>query len=179
MTLPEHEQSINHEAVDGEDNAVKVNLYDANKGKTPRTGGPYLDEVQAEEAERRRARVENREPDLDNPPPYVGTRLVTASELTERDVDKSHYADNLPIVNEPVASYVAEFPTDEADPTQANWDNDMDKVNALRGAQEYQELVDKNNTPDPEPTEEAHTLDAPQPDGSQPSPEDFDPDKDI
>lgn len=154
MTLPEHEQSVNHDVND--DGEVTVNLYDANKGRVPRTGGPYLDEVQAEEAERRRAKLENREPDLDNPPPYVGTRLVPASQLVERDVDKSHYSDAIPIENEPVTSYVAEFPEDKVDPTQANWDNDMDKVNALRGAQEYQELVEKNNVPDPEPTVEDH-----------------------
>jgi hypothetical protein len=160
---PEYASSINHD-VDADGN-VTVKLYDANKGKTPRTGGPYLDEVQAEEAERRRAKAEGREPDLDNVPPYVGTQLVTAAQLTDRSTDKSHYADSLPIVNEPVASYVAEFPKNEVDPTQADWDNNMDKVNALKGAQEYQELVDKNNTPDPEPKDEPDL--------------DFNPDKDV
>jgi hypothetical protein len=154
----EYANSVNHEV--NENGDVVVNLYDANKGKTPRTGGPYLDEVQAEQAEINRAKQEGREPDLDNPPPYVGTQLVPASQLTERDVDKMHYADTLPIENEPVTSYVAEFPEDKADPTQADWDNNMDKVNALRGATEYKALVEKNNVPDPEPVDDVpHPVD--------------------
>lgn len=154
---PEFQNSVNHE-VNGDE--VRVNLYDAQKGRVPRTGGPYLDEIQAEEAERRRAKAEGREPDLDNPGPYAGTALVTASQLPERDVDKSHYAETLPIENEPVASYVVDFPESKADPGQADWDNDMDKVNALRGAQEYQALVEKNNVPDPEPTVQDHVNDS-------------------
>jgi hypothetical protein len=156
MTLPEHADSINHD-VDGED--VVVKLYDANKGKMPRTGGPYLDEVQAEQAEINRAKREDREPDLENVPPYTGTVLVPASQLTERDVDKSHYSEFLPIENEPVATYVAEKPTSEPDPTQAAWDNDSQKVAALEASVRFNELVEKNNKPDTEPVIEDHEYD--------------------
>jgi hypothetical protein len=148
---PEYANSQNHD-IDGDKLVVK--LYDANKGKTPRTGGPYLDEVQAEQAEIQRAKVEGREPDLDNPGPTASTVLVPASQLTERDVDKSHYADTLAIENEPVTTYVADTSDPflgEPDPRQADWDNDSDKIKALQGGVLMQELEAKNNTPDPEP----------------------------
>lgn len=38
--------------------------------------GPYLDDVERERAEVIRARQENREPDLDNPPAIQGTPLI-------------------------------------------------------------------------------------------------------
>lgn len=53
-------------------------LFNANDGLTGRDGGPYLDEVEAQQAEIRRAKVEGREPDLDNPPASAGIVLVTA-----------------------------------------------------------------------------------------------------
>ena len=107
---------------------VTVDLYDANKGKAPRTGGPYLDEVEAEKAEIRRARVEGREPDLDNPPAIVSTHLVPKSQLVERDVDKSHYSDAVEVTNEPVDSYAVVTPVAEPDPTQHDFNNDFDQV---------------------------------------------------
>lgn len=142
--------------VTAEGDDVRVDLYDANKGKTPRTGGPYLDEIEAEEAEKRRAKVEGREPDLENPGPYVGTRLVPKSQLTERDTDKSHYSDAVEVKNEPVTSFVAEKPVNEPDPTQVDWDNDGSKVAALEAKVKLQELADRNNTPDPEPSVADH-----------------------
>lgn len=56
-------------------------LYNANDGVTGRDGGPYLDEVEAREAEKRRAIVEKREPDLDNPPATAGIQLNTAAQM--------------------------------------------------------------------------------------------------
>lgn len=56
-------------------------LYNANDGITGRSGGPYLDEEEARAAEVRRARVEGREPDLDNPPATAGIQLNTASQM--------------------------------------------------------------------------------------------------
>lgn len=58
-----------------------VPLYNKNDGITGRDGGPYLDNLEAEAAEKRRALVEGREPDLDNPPATAGIVLVTGSEL--------------------------------------------------------------------------------------------------
>lgn len=151
---PEIVNSPNHN-VDGD--TVTVDLYDANKGKTPRTGGPYLDEIEREEAEKRRAKMENREPDLENPPAATGTVLVPKSQLVERDTDKSHYSDSLDVVNEPVASYEANVHSaydDDPDPKQADWDNDVDKVRALAASNELDAQVEKKNTPDPEPSYE-------------------------
>lgn len=148
---PEYQNSVNHD-VDGDQ--VTVKLYDANKGKAARTGGPYRDEVEREQAEIQRAKVEGREPDLDNPPPSAGTVLVPESQLTERDVDKSHFADTVKIENEPVTSYVADTSDPfkgDPDPRQVDWDNDADKVKALEGGLALQELEKKNNIPDPEP----------------------------
>lgn len=55
-----------------------VKLYNANDGIVGRTGGPYLDEEEMEAAEIRRAKVEGREPDLDNPGSTAGVHLVPA-----------------------------------------------------------------------------------------------------
>ena len=43
-----------------------------------RDGGPYADEVDARQREVNRARAEGREPDLDNPPPFVGNQIRTS-----------------------------------------------------------------------------------------------------
>lgn len=56
-------------------------LFNPNDGITGRDGGPYLDEVEAVEAEKRRAKVEGREPDLDNPPASAGIALSTAAQM--------------------------------------------------------------------------------------------------
>ena len=63
-----------------------VDLFNVHQGLTGRDGGPYLDQVEAIEAEKRRAVVEGREPaDLSKPellPATAGTPLVTAGELS-------------------------------------------------------------------------------------------------
>lgn len=65
-----------------------VPLYNPNDGLYGRGGGPYLDEEQAREAEIRRARVEGREPDLDNPGAYAGIQLQTAAQMiANRNLD--------------------------------------------------------------------------------------------
>jgi hypothetical protein len=56
-------------------------LYNANDGVTGRDGGPYLDIVEAEEAEKRRAKAEGREPDLDHPPATAGIQLNSAAQM--------------------------------------------------------------------------------------------------
>lgn len=55
-----------------------VPLFNANDRLTGRDGGPYMDLEQAKLAEVNRAKVEGREPDLDNPPAYAGIQLNTA-----------------------------------------------------------------------------------------------------
>lgn len=61
--------------------ADTVPLFNPNDGLTGRDGGPYLDIEEAKTAERRRAVLENREPDLENPPATAGIQLVTAAQL--------------------------------------------------------------------------------------------------
>ena len=155
---PEYKNSVNHDTNDGE---VVVNLYDANQGKLPRTGGPYRDDIEKEQAEVWRAKQEGREPDLDNPPATAATHLVPESQLVERDTNVSHYSDTLKNENEPVSSYVADT-TDgfqgDPDPTQPNWDNDMSKVAALDAGLKMEELKEKAQTSgqseNPEPKDE-------------------------
>src|SRR5690349_12453843 len=58
-----------------------VALFNANDGLSGRDSGPYLDLEEAREAEVRRARVENRKPDLDNPPASAGRVLLTGKQV--------------------------------------------------------------------------------------------------
>lgn len=58
-----------------------IPLFNPNDGLTGRNGGPYLDEVQAQQDEIRRAKVEGREPDLDNPGANAGIQLSTAAQM--------------------------------------------------------------------------------------------------
>ena len=61
------------------------NLYNVNDGLYGRGGGPYLDQELAKAAEIKRAKIEGREPDLDNPPVGGEARLVSAEFLIEAD----------------------------------------------------------------------------------------------
>ena len=58
----------------------KVPLFNANDRLSGRDGGPYMDLEEAKQAEIRRAQVEGREPDLENPPAYAGIQLNTAGQ---------------------------------------------------------------------------------------------------
>lgn len=57
----------------------EVKFWNAQDGIRGRDGGPYADEVDARQREVNRARAEGREPDLDNPPPFVGNVIVTSA----------------------------------------------------------------------------------------------------
>lgn len=63
-----------------------INLYNVNDGITGRDGGPYLDHVEAEQAEIVRARREGRQPNLKDPGPYVGQQLVSEAQLLQRGI---------------------------------------------------------------------------------------------
>lgn len=56
-------------------------LFNPNDRLTGRDGGPYLDQVMAQQDEILRAKREGREPDLDNPPANAGIPLSTAAQL--------------------------------------------------------------------------------------------------
>lgn len=62
---------------------AQTNLYNPHEGLTGRDGGPYLDREEARLAEIRRAEIEGREPNLDNPPATGGIPLVTARQLVQ------------------------------------------------------------------------------------------------
>lgn len=62
---------------------ARTNLYNPHEGLTGRDGGPYLDREEARLAEIRRAEIEGREPDLENPPATAGIPLVTARQLVQ------------------------------------------------------------------------------------------------
>jgi hypothetical protein len=61
-------------------------LYNPNDGLHGRTGGPYLDQLELIETEKKRAAVEGREPDFNNLQGSAGVRLVTAQELASMNV---------------------------------------------------------------------------------------------
>lgn len=149
-------ETENDVAVVEDNKPVTVELYDANHGLLPRSGGPYLDDLEKEAAEVQRAKVEGREPDLENPGAVAGTHLVPRAYLKERDTDHSHeaLADNVELVNEPVASYEVAVEDNEPDPSQVNWDNDHQRVNAMQAQAAYVKAEQEANVPDPEPVEE-------------------------
>lgn len=57
-----------------------VPLFNPNDRLSGRDGGPYMDLEQARLAEETRAKVEGREPDLENPPAFAGIPLNTAGQ---------------------------------------------------------------------------------------------------
>jgi hypothetical protein len=77
------------------DKAQDTAFWNAQDGVRGRDGGPYADEVDAQQREIARARAEGREPDLDNPPPFVGNQLRTS-----RTVEDNVYS-NPSMVNAP------------------------------------------------------------------------------
>ena len=56
-------------------------VYNPNAGLRPRVGGPYLDNLELEESERRRAIVEGRKPDYKNMAGTAGVPLMTAGQV--------------------------------------------------------------------------------------------------
>jgi len=120
---------------------TKLELYDANQGLMKRSGGPYLDEMEAVKAEERRAVVEDRDPDLDNPGPYAGTVLVPKQYLVEKDNDHSHAAlgGHVELEHDPVMVVDIPEEKDEADPTQVDFDNDQQKVAIMKAAADYKD----------------------------------------
>lgn len=69
------------EQAQSENGQIERGFFSAQDGQKGRDGGPYLDVVEREAAELRRADFEDREPDLDNPGPTVGTQLVVAAQV--------------------------------------------------------------------------------------------------
>lgn len=137
-----------------------IDLYDANKGLLKRSGGPYLDELERKEAEKRRADVEGREPDLDNPPASVGTLLVPKEYLRETDTDHSAAAlgGYVELEHEPEGVLMVQEDVSEPDPSQVDWDNDHQKVNASQAVAAHEKALNSANpnpgVPDYGPTDE-------------------------
>jgi len=108
--------------------SVDTKFFIAQDGISGRDGGPYLDQVEREQAEIQRAKVEGREPDLDNPGPNAGTVLVTERKLVDNphsNPSMSNQTSDVPAapINEDlVTPYVlpvdtrTEAPTEETTP---------------------------------------------------------------
>lgn len=63
-----------------------VPLLNPNDGLTGRDGGPYLDQEEQRIAEERRARIEGRKPNFDNPGATAGVQLRTAADIIHHGV---------------------------------------------------------------------------------------------
>ena len=110
-----------------------MDLYDINKGLLKRDGGPYLDEVERERAEIVRAKKEDRDADLENPPATAGTVLVPKAYLRETDASNGNNSAYAELENEPEDTVPVYNPEEaEPDPTQVDWDNDHQKVLAVQ-----------------------------------------------
>jgi hypothetical protein len=59
----------------------KEAVYNPNTGLGVRVGGPYLDDIELREAEKRRAAIEHREPDYENMAGCAGVPLYTAGQM--------------------------------------------------------------------------------------------------
>jgi hypothetical protein len=59
----------------------KEHVFNPNTGLGVRVGGPYLDDIELREAEKRRAAIEHREPDYDNMAGCAGVPLYTAGQM--------------------------------------------------------------------------------------------------
>lgn len=97
---------------------VETDFYNIHKTKfgRPASNDGYLDELEAEQAEITRAAIEDREPDLENPPATAGQPLVPAEQLPETSLTTvassvSHLQDDLGVAVDPSAVLpVAEDP---------------------------------------------------------------------
>lgn len=80
---------------------LDVGYYNAQDGQKGRDGGPYLDHVERQQAEIRRAYNENREPaDLNGPlPATVGTMLVTANLVVDNNFSNPSMKDAPGLLN--------------------------------------------------------------------------------
>lgn len=99
-------------------------FYSIHDGKKGRSEGIYLDEVERRAAEVHRARLEDREPDLDNPPAVVGTPLVVKRQLVDNSLisnpdrefidldDEDEDSHSHPVVTLPVDESVEAPPVD-------------------------------------------------------------------
>lgn len=127
----------------------KQALYNANDGLTGRSGGPYLDQKEMEDAEVLRAKAEGRKPDLDNPPASAGVLLVTGSWLLA-----NHGVNNLP--SESTAGVNGEV----AVKALADDKNTNLKVHSFRAVREDGTDVKtgKSDTPKPTPPKTRKTV---------------------
>lgn len=60
-----------------------IKFFNIHDGLRGRDGGPYLDQMEVQQAEIQRAKVEGREPDFDKPGSSAGTPLVTIDKVPD------------------------------------------------------------------------------------------------
>lgn len=76
-------------------------MFNVHDGLHGRDGGPYLDQVEAYEAEKRRAQVEGREPDYDNMPASAGMVMLTEAQMLARGVNGANPSREALVLEEP------------------------------------------------------------------------------
>ena len=144
---------------------MPVDLFNPNDNVTGRDGGPYLDEVEARNAEARRAVVEKREPDFDNPPATAGIPLLTGGRIAH-----VNGVNNLP-------SQAHRYDLSNADLVQGRADSDKEPGFRARGkmdvigSDEVDEVDEEFNSHDPNAITTNNTRDDADEDTSEP--EDF------
>lgn len=142
-------------------------LFNVNDGLTGRDGGPYLDREEQHEAERRRAIVEEREPDYSQKTATAGTQLVTGPQLVLQTANTNHIpsqegvnplGDSLQKIAEDDSTPVEVFtiaPTDEFDDnesgeqTSSESDVTADNADADNTDETYDSNDDENTSGHP------------------------------
>lgn len=108
--------------------ADEVKFFNPNDGLFKRDGGPYLDEVQARQAEEIRAYREGREPDFENLQPHPGVPLVSEEQLIRNSVNRANAADvtlaNLDKPDVPVYATVDKKVFEATEPVEEAKEND-------------------------------------------------------
>lgn len=129
----------------------RIGLYNMPDGTHGRGTGVYMDHEQRVAAERRRAQLEGREPDLETPPATVGTALEVEAFLPGPTTQATVPVALQPGYADPLA--VVEVPEDEAATVDVSLANQYAAEGTVAAAEEA------IASPDVETTGESNNLD--------------------
>lgn len=108
-------------------------FFMAQEGMRGRDGGPYLDLVEREAAEIQRAKIEGREPDMENLSAVAGTVLVPIGQLADNLYSNPSMSDPDPLA-EAMGKAIEDNLPDNVKPVELKIDvatqADVDKANA-------------------------------------------------
>lgn len=111
-TLPTPDAAVEQ----GEDQGVvDQEFYNVHDGLKGRLKGRYLDEVEREEAEVLRAKLENREPDFENAPPTAGTPVVVKGQLIDNSVMSNPSSQGVDSEAQPIATVPVDLSPGDVD----------------------------------------------------------------